>query len=104
MGLTDLLKKNRIICPHCSNGFDLGTDLKAISESAGNLLDKLGGFFSGGEDQEEEEEAKPVHPWILHIAGDFDVSPSEAKEMLETALMDDAIVDAICDFLEGDNE
>jgi len=101
MALSDLLKKNRVLCPHCQNGFELGADLEAISQTAGDLLDKLGGFLSGVEDEPEEVDSK-VHPWILHIAGEFDVPPSEAQGLLEAALEDQAVLDAICDFLESE--
>jgi len=96
MALGDLLKKNRVLCPHCQNAFELGADLEAIAGTAGELLDKLGNFLNGEEEKEEN-----THPWVLHIADEFDVSPSEAQEMLEIALADQSVMESILDFLEA---
>lgn len=101
MNILELLKKSRVNCPHCKAGFELGPDLEAIGETAGKLIDKVSGIFSEDSTADADNSFQEA---CVKIGGEFDVSPSDALGMLETALQDETILDSICDFLEDDED
>lgn len=94
MAFSDLLKQSTILCPSCHASFELGPDLKSITESAGTLLDKLTGLLGDNPHGELCEE----------IAEHYDVHPDQAVEMLREALNDEEIRDRIFDFLSDNGE
>ncbi len=94
LGIFDLLKQASIQCPTCQSNFEVGPDYKSITDSAGALLDKLSGMFSDN----------PYSALCEEIADQFDVAYETAVEMLASALGDEAVKDAVFDYIDDNGE
>lgn len=90
MPITDLLKQSTITCPGCNASFQLGPDLKSITEGAGKLLDQVAGLFGDN----------PHGALCEEIARHYDVAPDRAVALLKLAMNDSSIRDHVFDFID----
>lgn len=106
MSVSDLLKKGKVHCPGCQRVFEVGPDLESISESAGNLLDKLGNFF-GGDDEKDFLLTDDLKGALIELLEDlhdeYDFGDESAQDALARALDDGKVQSAISDFFESED-
>lgn len=106
MSVTDLLKKGKVHCPGCQRVFEVGPDLESISESAGNLLDKLGNLF-GGDDEKDFYLTDDLKGALIELLEDlfdtFDFGDESAQEALSRALDDGKVQTAVFEFFESED-